>query len=240
MGLEATDAVGSGQQWLQIGELLLAFGLSAIIGLERQLRGKSAGLRTQTIVGTSSALILIVSKYAFTDVLVDDHFVLDPSRVAAQIVSGIGFLGAGLIITRRGAIHGLTTAASVWETAAIGMACGAGAPMLAITATAIQLFAVTVLGRLGRRIQMEPPSSVVEMRYRPGRGALRHALTLAAANDVVAVVLATRSENRDDRESRVITSIRLEQRPSEVEHLIDEIARLPGVKSVRLGSDNRD
>jgi putative Mg2+ transporter-C (MgtC) family protein len=97
-------------------ELLAAFVLTALIGLERTIQGKSAGLRTQTIVGTSSALIMLVSKYGFGDVLHNGTIVLDPSRVAAQIVSGIGFLGAGIIITRR-AVHGLTTAAAVWESA---------------------------------------------------------------------------------------------------------------------------
>ncbi len=110
----AAEVAGHGQSWRQVGELLLAFALSSVIGLERQFRGKSAGLRTQTIVGTASALILLVSKYGFNDVLSPGTVILDPSRVAAQIVTGIGFLGAGLIITRRGAIRGLTTAASVW------------------------------------------------------------------------------------------------------------------------------
>lgn len=96
-------------------ELLAAFVLTALIGLERTIQGKSAGLRTQTIVGTSSALIMLVSKYGFGDVLHNGTIVLDPSRVAAQIVSGIGFLGAGIIITRRGSVHGLTTAAAVWD-----------------------------------------------------------------------------------------------------------------------------
>jgi putative Mg2+ transporter-C (MgtC) family protein len=127
----------------QILELLTAFGLSALVGLERELRGKSAGVRTQTIVGTSSALILLISKYGFQDVLAS-HVVVDPSRVAAQIVSGIGFLGAGLIITRQGAIRGLTTAAAVWETAAIGMAAGAGLWQLAVTVTALHF--VIVIG----------------------------------------------------------------------------------------------
>jgi putative Mg2+ transporter-C (MgtC) family protein len=88
-------------------ELFAAFGLTALVGLERTVQGKSAGLRTQTIVGTSSALVLLISKYGFSDVLSPQSVVLDPSRVAAQIVSGIGFLGAAIIITRRGAVHGL-------------------------------------------------------------------------------------------------------------------------------------
>ena len=89
-------AAAHGQGLEQVGELLLAFALSSLIGLERQLRGKSAGLRTQAIVGTTAALILLVSKYGFGDVLAPNLVVLDPSRVAAQVVSGIGFLGAGL------------------------------------------------------------------------------------------------------------------------------------------------
>lgn len=146
--LEVVVAAGftdlDGQSWTQVSELLLAFGLSSLIGLERQVRGKSAGLRTQTIVGTAAALILLVSKYGFNDVLVTGRVVLDPSRVAAQVVSGIGFLGAGLIITRQGAIRGLTTAAAVWETAAIGMAAGAGLPVLAAVVTGLHF--VIILG----------------------------------------------------------------------------------------------
>jgi putative Mg2+ transporter-C (MgtC) family protein len=122
---------GPGQGTRQIVELLAAFGLTSLIGLERTIQGKSAGLRTQTIVGTSAALILLISKYGFGDVLKSGAVELDP-RIAAQIVSGIGFLGAGIIITRRGAVHGLTTAAAVWESAAIGMAAGAGLLALAV------------------------------------------------------------------------------------------------------------
>ena len=85
-----------GQSWLQLSELALAFVLSALIGLEREIRQKSAGLRTYTLVGVSSALIMLVSKYGFTDVLENGRVVLDPSRVAAQIVSGIGSSVAAL------------------------------------------------------------------------------------------------------------------------------------------------
>jgi putative Mg2+ transporter-C (MgtC) family protein len=140
----ATLTASHGQGSVQVGELILAFVLSAVIGLERQMRGKNAGLRTQTIVGTASALFLLVSKYGFTDVLATGFVVLDPSRVAAQIVSGIGFLGAGLILTRQGAVRGLTTAAAVWETAAVGMAAGAGLPVLALAVTALHF--VVVIG----------------------------------------------------------------------------------------------
>ena len=110
----------------------MAFTLSALIGLERELRQKAAGLRTHTLVGVASALIMLVSKYGFSDVLVPEHIILDPSRVAAQVVSGVGFIGAGLIFVRKDAVRGLTTAAVVWLVAAIGMACGGGLPGLAL------------------------------------------------------------------------------------------------------------
>ena len=174
----AAIAASDGQGWRQVGELGLAFGLSSIIGLERQLRAKSAGLRTQAIVGTASALFLLVSKYGFGNVLLGQVVVLDPSRVAAQIVSGIGFLGAGLIITHRGTVRGLTTAASVWETAAIGMAAGAGLPLLALLVTALQfviVMAYTPMARLiTRRGRAERDYTVT---YEDGRGVLRELLT---------------------------------------------------------------
>jgi putative Mg2+ transporter-C (MgtC) family protein len=125
----------SGQGAAQFIELGLAFVLSAAIGLEREIRHKSAGLRTYTVVGTAAALFLLISKYGFTDVIVPDRVVLDPSRVAAQIVSGIGFIGAGLIFVDKDRVMGLTTAATVWLVTGVGMACGAGLPWLALAST---------------------------------------------------------------------------------------------------------
>ena len=125
----------AGQGWLQLAELTLAFILSALVGLEREIRQKSAGLRTYSLVGVSAALFMLISKYGFNSVLISRVVVLDPSRVAAQVVSGIGFIGGGVIFMRRNVVRGLTTAASVWLTAAVGMASGAGLIVLAITTT---------------------------------------------------------------------------------------------------------
>src|SRR6202453_733289 len=127
MGIFATD----GQGFKQFLELGTAFLLSAAIGLEREVRHKSAGLRTYTLVGTTAALFLLVSKYGFMDVLAHGVVVLDPSRVAAQIVTGIGFIGAGLIFVRGDRVQGLTTAATVWLVTGIGMGRGAGVAGLA-------------------------------------------------------------------------------------------------------------
>ena len=124
-----------GQGVRQFVELGAAFLLSAAIGLELEIRQKSAGLRTYMIVGTTAALFLLISKYGFANVLADGLVVLNPSRVLAQIVSGIGFIGAGLIFVRGDRVKGLTTAATVWLVTGIGMACGAGLPLLALAVT---------------------------------------------------------------------------------------------------------
>jgi putative Mg2+ transporter-C (MgtC) family protein len=92
---------------------LLALVLSALIGIEREVRAKSAGLRTHTLVGLGSAVFMIVSKYGFEDMVALEGVSIDPSRVAAQVVSSIGFIGGGLIFVRRDIVRGLTTAATV-------------------------------------------------------------------------------------------------------------------------------
>ena len=107
--------------------LLLSAGLGALVGLERSKRQKEAGVRTHCIIACTSALFMILSKYAFMD-LVDISGIrgADPARIAAQVVSGISFLGAGVIFKNGNSIRGLTTAAGIWATSAIGMAIGAG------------------------------------------------------------------------------------------------------------------
>ena len=168
--------VPSGQGTKQIGELLLAFLLSSLIGLEREWRQKSAGLRTHTLVGVGAALLVLISKYGFSDVL-GSRVVLDPSRVAAQIVTGVGFIGGGLIFVRRDSVRGLTTAAIVWMTAAIGMACGAGLWLLALVVTAMHFVVVFGYPRLAQAL---PRSRYVgfglRVVYEDGRGILRSVL----------------------------------------------------------------
>jgi putative Mg2+ transporter-C (MgtC) family protein len=163
----------AGQGWLQIGEIAAAFALSSLIGLEREIRQKSAGLRTHTLVGVGAALFILVSKYGFMDVLSKNEVVLDPSRVAAQVVSGIGFIGGGLIFVRRDSVQGLTTAAIVWVTAAIGMACGAGLFLLAAVVTACHFVVVLVYPRLMNKIprdwQLEADQGGREPAGRPPR-----------------------------------------------------------------------
>ena len=117
--------------------LLVAAFCGFAIGYERKNRFKNAGIRTHMIVALGSALIMIVSKYGFFDILNLKNMALDPSRVAAQIVSGVSFLGAGAILVRHNNVNGLTTAAGVWTTAAVGMAIGAKLYIIGLSATVL-------------------------------------------------------------------------------------------------------
>jgi putative Mg2+ transporter-C (MgtC) family protein len=172
----------NGEGWRQAAELGLALVLSAAIGLEREIRQKNAGLRTHTLVGVGAALFMLISKYGFTDVLQPRLVVLDPSRVAAQIVTGVGFLGAGLIFVRRDSVRGLTTAASIWVTAAIGSAAGAGLPVLAALATGIYFVVALAFPLAVRRLPRSATAvSALRVRYPDGRGILRDVLQEATA-----------------------------------------------------------
>ena len=117
--------------------LLCAAALGSIIGFERERLLWTAGIRTHMLVCVGACLIMIVSAYGFSETLAAQHVVLDPSRVAAQVVSGIGFLGAGAILARGEIIRGLTTAASIWTVAAIGLAVGGGLYFAAGISTAV-------------------------------------------------------------------------------------------------------
>ena len=132
--------------------LALAAGLGTLIGMERAYRAKTAGTRTHCLVALGSALFMIVSQYGFLDAPAGVR-AADPARVAAQIVSGIGFLGAGTIIMQKHVIHGLTTAAGMWVAAGIGMASAAGLYWVAVAATALCLVGLELFGRLNRAIR---------------------------------------------------------------------------------------
>ena len=128
--------------------LLLSAGLGALVGLERSKRQKEAGVRTHCIIACTSALFMILSKYAFVDVVdVTGIRGADPARIAAQVVSGISFLGAGVIFKNGNSIRGLTTAAGMWGTAAIGMAIGAGMYWVGLIEAAILVAIQVILHR---------------------------------------------------------------------------------------------
>ncbi len=138
------------QQVEYIARILLAGICGMIVGMERKNRSKEAGVRTHFVVACGAALMMVISKYAFFDLVTDSAFHaadvrLDPSRVASTIASGIGFLGAGMIFVHKNTITGLTTAAGIWATSGIGMAIGSGLYLIGVSATFIILIAQIVL-----------------------------------------------------------------------------------------------
>lgn len=154
--------------------LLLAAALGAVIGFDRERHTWAAGLRTHMLVCLGAALAMIVSAFAFSDVLQQwPRVVLDPSRIAAQVISGIGFLGAGTImfLHRENVIRGLTTAAGLWTVAAIGLAVGGGMYAAAVIATAVAWVILAVLKPLERRFAVRRPLPRVRVDF-AGRASL--------------------------------------------------------------------
>lgn len=163
--------------WQMLICLAVALILPTLIGLERQVMNKAAGMRTHALVGLGAALFMMVGKYGFSDVIVPDQVVLDPSRVAAQIVSGIGFIGAGLVFVRRNKVRGLTTASAIWLTAAVGAAAGAGLVWLAVFATAAYFVVVIVYSKVIDRLRFfARRNHVLRATYIDGTGSLREIL----------------------------------------------------------------
>jgi putative Mg2+ transporter-C (MgtC) family protein len=206
--------------WLEaLARIGAAAGLGGIVGLERELDEKAAGLRTHMLVAVGSALFTLVGAYGFSDF---PSRTVDPTRIAAQVVTGIGFLGAGLIFRQGFTIRGLTTAASLWLVAAIGMAAAAGFWKGAVIATIVALISLR-------------PLEWMKVTAIPQRGASHLVVQLAedgTAGDVLDAVeragdlLALRRDGR-----RLEIEVRLDRRARS--RALDAIATLPQVEEAR-------
>jgi putative Mg2+ transporter-C (MgtC) family protein len=140
--------------------IVLAGILGAVIGYERIRRGKEAGIRTHIIVAMASALMMVISKYGFEDLYSNPKVSVDPTRIASQIITGIGFLGAGMIFVQRKTIKGLTTAAGVWATAGIGMAIGAGMYLIG-GSTAVLIIIIQFIMHKNWRFLQQPNETFI-------------------------------------------------------------------------------
>ncbi|HZU77435.1 MAG TPA: MgtC/SapB family protein [Dehalococcoidia bacterium] len=210
--------------------LVVATILSAIIGMERERLERAAGLRTHALVGVGSALVIIVSAFGFRDILGTQDVVLDPSRIAAQVVSGIGFLGAGTIIFQREVIRGLTTAASVWAVAAIGLAAGAGLFLAAVSTTIVVLIILAGIKPLERRFFQH---------RRPNRLTL---LVDQQAGSLFAIEAATRAAHvhlermlihpGEPAEADSVELVLHGAHDETLLELVDRLRRVPGVREI--------
>jgi putative Mg2+ transporter-C (MgtC) family protein len=171
--------ITSGDELVWVLRLVAAAVAGAVIGLERELHAHPAGMRTHLLVSVGAAAFMILSMHGFADVVGDPGVSLDPSRVAAQVVSGIGFIGGGAILKYGVSIRGLTTAGSLWATAAVGMAFGSGLLILASCAAAIILFSLWPLHAILSRVHRE---RLEESRIRLGMTRLE---TLGAVYDAL-------------------------------------------------------
>jgi putative Mg2+ transporter-C (MgtC) family protein len=222
--LLSASAVPTLGDWEILLRLSVAAGLGAAIGIERELRDREAGVRTHLLVALGAALFTIVSAYGFSDFLTDGALVqTDPTRIAAQIVTGVGFLGAGAIIREGISVRGLTTAGSLWVVAAIGMAAGAGFFWPAVVGTALTVLALGPLRWVAyqtlERIRPEEGRVVVELELGGNVASL-----LAEVGEV-------RSLDVEDERDRRIVTVEVERRVDE--QLVSRLSDLPSVRAVR-------
>jgi putative Mg2+ transporter-C (MgtC) family protein len=219
--VSSVPALGS---WDALLRLTVACGLGGAVGFERELRDREAGIRTHLLVSLGSALFTLVSAYGFHEFLTGGGNIVraDPSRIAAQIVTGIGFLGAGAIIREGLSVRGLTTAATLWVVAAVGMACGAGYYWPAAAATGLTLIALWPLRVLAYRVieRMKPEENRLTVELQEGQSV---GPFLAELDDVRHFELA------DERDRRVV---HLELGEID-EDLVGRLSDLPYVIGVR-------
>jgi putative Mg2+ transporter-C (MgtC) family protein len=216
--------------WQMLARLLAAAVLGSIIGADRERLVWAAGLRTHMLVSVGACLFMIVSAFGFSDILGTKNVVLDPSRIAAQVVSGIGFLGAGSILLRGEVVRGLTTAASLWSVAAIGLTVGGGLYVEAVGATIVIMIILAGIKPLEEKLQHRNQSHEILVETEQGElsvAALDAALGYRARR--ITRYVATPSET-PGLEDISITLARLS--PKDVAEIERDLAALQGVRRV--------
>lgn len=211
-------------------QLLLSAILGGLVGVERERKSGFAGLRTHMLVCMGSTLIMMVSQYGFENTLRSQLVVLDPSRMAAQVVSGIGFLGAGTILFLKNTIKGLTTAASLWAVAAVGLAIGGALYVAAILATMLILIVLAGVKSLEK-------SYFKHVEMQEVKFSSQHGISLVVLEELL-VRLNLRSSLKDlqiENEEREVVHLIFKSNPQvNLMRLIDELKKLAGIEKVEL------
>jgi putative Mg2+ transporter-C (MgtC) family protein len=211
--------------------------LGSVIGLERERILWAAGIRTHMLVCVGSCLIMIVSQYGFANVLMQKNVVLDPSRIAAQVVSGIGFLGAGSILARGEIVKGLTTAASIWTVAAIGLAVGGGLYLAAGASTIIILIILAGIKPLEEAYRSRNQSCQLKIEVESGfltPDLLRDTLKLRASQIKRFLVESRDQEGTDD-----LLVLLNKVSSQDIASFSARLNELDGVKSVLIVKDSK-
>ena len=211
--------------------LLVAGILGAIIGLDREYRAKEAGYRTHFLVSLGSALIMIVSQYGFQEIIKENSVTLDPSRVAAQAVSGIGFIGAGTIILQKQIVRGLTTAAGIWATAGIGLAVGAGMYAIGIATTVLTLIGLELLSYIFKSVGMK--SSMIAFSTN-NKDTLKQIADRFNSKDYMIVSYEMQTLHPGEMESYQVTMVIKSKRNNDEGHLLSLMQNFPDVTVQRI------
>ena len=207
-----------------------------LIGLEREVHHKDAGMRTHILVGLGSCLFTLVSLYGAPATLTGTMR-WDASRIAAQVVSGIGFIGAGVIFFEHDSVRGLTTASAIWVAAAVGMSCGAG--MIAVAALIVLLYflAILAVAPIARRLIRRGTEGRLRITYVDGKGVLRALLLKASEMDFESMVTASRQITRMEWRGAVI-DMRVDGRKG-ISDLVSALSMVDGVVEVEVLDDER-
>lgn len=211
--------------------LLVAGILGAIIGLDREYRAKEAGYRTHFLVSLGSALIMIVSQYGFQEIIKENSVTLDPSRVAAQVVSGIGFIGAGTIILQKQIVRGLTTAAGIWATAGIGLAVSAGMYAIGIATTVLTLIGLELLSYIFKSVGMK--SSMIAFSTN-NKDTLKQIADRFNSKDYMIVSYEMQTLHPGEMESYQVTMVIKSKRNNDEGHLLSLMQNFPDVTVQRI------
>jgi putative Mg2+ transporter-C (MgtC) family protein len=222
------------------GEVALRLGTAAVFGLlvgfERERRARAAGMRTMALVAVGAALFTLIAVYPYADIVTAQHSAAEPSRIIAQIVTGIGFLGAGTIWLRKNLVHGLTTAAALWVVAAVGTACGAGLWVLAAATIVVMLLVLVALRPIESRIFPTATMGVVRV-WKTAEPTATSVLTQVEEICRGAGLRVDSLAMRTTPKGMELLELRFVMLPAQrAAQAIEEIRRLPGVEAVRLDS----
>ena len=214
--------------------LFMAALLGGLIGWERERHNHPAGFRTHILVSVGSALIMLISIYGFTDYMAEKNVRFDPSRLSAQVVSGIGFLGAGTIMRHRASVTGLTTAASLWVVSGIGLAVGAGFMFGAVLTTILVLVSLELLHRLESIWIKKKRLCLLHIIVEDEPGKLGELASLIGrfGGKIRRVHTEEQGEDDNDRLLEITFTVRIHEQ-IQIPQLVEEVRQLEGVKSVR-------
>lgn len=217
--------------------LVLAAVLGGLVGIEREIHNHPAGFRTHLLVSVGSSLIMLLSFYGFQDYIAanNDVVTFDPSRLASYVVSGIGFLGAGTILVQGYTVKGLTTAASIWVVAAIGLTVGAGMYLAAIIATAIVILSLMFLGKMTFGFNKQQQQNELSIWVDEDKGQLNELIKLFDKHGILLYSMRSEKQNIYNENPMIEYRIFVEYtKVSKINAVIDQLHKVPFVRRVTI------